>query len=68
MSYAKRETYDVTQCSFLDYKIYRTEDCKIQLDKELGLYQLTQGNWKEGDFLTVEVDDGLVTFAKVNIF
>jgi hypothetical protein len=68
MSYSKYETYSVGKITFADYDIYRTEDCKIQLDSELTLDTLTQGNWKEGDHILVEVDDdSLVTFTKVNV-
>lgn len=67
MSYSKYHTSSVDKTTFLDYNIYRTEECRIQLDKEITLDNLTQGNWKEGDHLLVEIKDELVTFTKVDV-
>ena len=67
MSYSKYNTPSVGKTTFMDYDMYRTEDCRIQLDKEITLDNLTQGNWKEGDHLLVEVKDDMVTFTKVNV-
>mgnify|MGYP003315196959 FL=1 len=67
MSYSKYNTSSVGKTTYMDYDIYRTEECSIQLDKEISLDNLTEGNWKEGDHILVEVRDDMVTFTKVDI-
>ena len=46
---------------------YELKHKNIQLDKEITLDNLTQGNWEEGDHLLVEIKDELVTFTKVDV-
>ena len=67
MSYSSYETHKVSPIHFLDYHIYRTEDCRIQIDEEMSLEHLSQGKWKEGDHLLVEVIDNKITLTKVNV-
>lgn len=48
---------------FVDYKVYRTDDGRIQFDEDLSLENLTNGLWKEGDKLTVTIQDNRVTLS-----
>tara|TARA_B100001564_G_C20584344_1_gene644746 strand:+ start:570 stop:773 length:204 start_codon:yes stop_codon:yes gene_type:complete len=51
--------------TFVDYKMYANKETKeFQLDRELNLGQLFNGDVKEGDTLRVTVEDGRITFRK----
>lgn len=55
----------VPTMTFVDYKLYANKDTKVfQLDEELNLGQLFNGDVKEGDTLRVTIEDGKVTFRK----
>lgn len=49
---------------FVEYKIHRTSDWKIQFDSALELTKLNP-EWKEGDVLGLSVQDGRVTLTKL---
>ena len=49
---------------FLEYKIHRTSDWKIQFDSALELTKLNP-EWREGDTLGLSIQDGRVTLTKL---
>lgn len=55
----------VPTMTFVDYKLFANKDTKVfQLDEELNLGQLFNGDVKEGDTLRVTIEDGKITFRK----
>ena len=49
---------------FLEYKIHRTEDMKIQIDEALSLEKLNP-TWSDGDTLKVTIEDDRITLTKL---
>lgn len=50
---------------FVDYKLYANKETKVfQLDEELKLGSIFNGDVKEGDTVRVTVEDGRITFKK----
>lgn len=50
--------------TFIDYTLYRTGDT-FQLDEELTIDKISNSEWKEGDTLTLSVENGRTTFRKI---
>lgn len=48
---------------FVDYKLHRTVDGRIQFDEELTLDKLTKGKWTEGELLTLTIEDSRITLS-----
>ena len=49
---------------FVEYKLHRTEDMKIQIDEALPLDKLNP-TWSEGDTLKITIEDNRVTLTKL---
>ena len=53
-----------SEMTFIDYTLYRTGDT-FQLDEELTIDKISNSEWKEGDTLTLSVENGRTTFRKI---